>query len=381
MSPWKSRWSWDRLVNAPTANRVPATRPSASAWLETSIATSVTPRSTITANRACRSGASGVVKRAGQRLGRRCGCRPCRSGRWCAPRPQPRLQQVRGRGLAARAGDAEHRQPGRRVAVDERGHRAERPRGGRAWTSTRDAGERRGGSAPAGSVSTAAAPRRERGRRRSRRRAPGRRAARRTGRPGCTSGARRVIPVTVVPAGTGTPIAAPTAHRSTGRGDRGRTGETVSVGAAELAVGTSRRLPAAPSDPFAHHCARDVAAGGCCPVIAGAGPAQARDHRIGTPNRTQRGFRSPVVDHGRQPGPPTTPPGPARRTRAGGDPGRDPTGSGHDQGLDGGGLGAHGEPIALRQVARDVVEQRRRARAPTRVVEHDRDDEPGVRGR
>ena len=61
MSLWKSRWSWERLVNAPTANRVPLARPSASAWLETSIGTCVTPRSSITASSACRSGASGVV--------------------------------------------------------------------------------------------------------------------------------------------------------------------------------------------------------------------------------------------------------------------------------------------------------------------------------
>ena len=54
-------------MNAPTAKRVPATRPSASAWLETSIATSVTPACAITANSACRSGASGVVNELGSR--------------------------------------------------------------------------------------------------------------------------------------------------------------------------------------------------------------------------------------------------------------------------------------------------------------------------
>ncbi len=67
MSPWKSRWSCERLVNAATANRVPATRPSASAWLDTSIATWLTPASTITAKMACRSGASGVVNALGSR--------------------------------------------------------------------------------------------------------------------------------------------------------------------------------------------------------------------------------------------------------------------------------------------------------------------------
>jgi hypothetical protein len=65
MSRWKSRWSCDRLVNAATAKRVPLTRPIASEWLDTSIATSVTPSSAITANSACRSGASGVVSALG----------------------------------------------------------------------------------------------------------------------------------------------------------------------------------------------------------------------------------------------------------------------------------------------------------------------------
>ena len=45
-----------------TSKRVPATRPRLSEWLDTSIAAAVTPRSTMTANSACRSGASGVVR-------------------------------------------------------------------------------------------------------------------------------------------------------------------------------------------------------------------------------------------------------------------------------------------------------------------------------
>ena len=61
MSAWKSRWSCDRLVKTATSKAVPATRPRASEWLDTSIAAAVTPRSAITANSACRSGASGVV--------------------------------------------------------------------------------------------------------------------------------------------------------------------------------------------------------------------------------------------------------------------------------------------------------------------------------
>ena len=48
-----------------TSKVVPATRPSASAWLETSIAAAVTFCSAISANIACRSAASGVVSRLG----------------------------------------------------------------------------------------------------------------------------------------------------------------------------------------------------------------------------------------------------------------------------------------------------------------------------
>ena len=59
---WKSRWSWVRLVNPATAKRAPSTRPSASAWLDTSIAHQATAFSRITANNACRSVASGVVR-------------------------------------------------------------------------------------------------------------------------------------------------------------------------------------------------------------------------------------------------------------------------------------------------------------------------------
>ena len=45
-----------------TSKLVPATRPRLSEWLDTSIAAAVTPRSAMTANSACKSGASGVVK-------------------------------------------------------------------------------------------------------------------------------------------------------------------------------------------------------------------------------------------------------------------------------------------------------------------------------
>ncbi len=64
-SAWKSRWSRPRLRNAATSKTTPATRPMTSAWLETSMAQACTCCSTITANRACRSGASGVVSEVG----------------------------------------------------------------------------------------------------------------------------------------------------------------------------------------------------------------------------------------------------------------------------------------------------------------------------
>ena len=64
MSGWKSRWSWLRLVNAATANRTPSTRCSSSACEETSIAHAASPASSIAANVACRSIASGVVRTA-----------------------------------------------------------------------------------------------------------------------------------------------------------------------------------------------------------------------------------------------------------------------------------------------------------------------------
>ena len=61
-SAWKSRWSRPKLVNTARSNTTPSTRPITSAWLETSIAQACTPASRITANSACRSGASGVVR-------------------------------------------------------------------------------------------------------------------------------------------------------------------------------------------------------------------------------------------------------------------------------------------------------------------------------
>ncbi len=51
-----------RLLKTATSKTQPSTRPSTRAWLETSMATASTPRSRMTAKRAWRSVASGVVR-------------------------------------------------------------------------------------------------------------------------------------------------------------------------------------------------------------------------------------------------------------------------------------------------------------------------------
>ena len=86
-----------RLLKTATSKTQPSTRPSTSAWLETSMATASTPRSRITANRAWRSVASGVVRSDLMRSspmrvstvpirpvlpGRRLAARPRRGTRW-----------------------------------------------------------------------------------------------------------------------------------------------------------------------------------------------------------------------------------------------------------------------------------------------------------
>ncbi len=62
MSGWKSRCSGLRLLKTATSKTQPSTRPSTSAWLETSMTVERTPRSRITANSAWSSVASGVVR-------------------------------------------------------------------------------------------------------------------------------------------------------------------------------------------------------------------------------------------------------------------------------------------------------------------------------
>ena len=60
--PWKSRWSWVRLVKIATAKWIASARCSSSAWEDTSIAQATSPPSSISRNVRCRSIASGVVR-------------------------------------------------------------------------------------------------------------------------------------------------------------------------------------------------------------------------------------------------------------------------------------------------------------------------------
>ncbi|CAM5536829.1 hypothetical protein SNARM312S_08237 [Streptomyces narbonensis] len=62
MSEWNSMCCGLRLLKTATSKTQPSTRPSTRAWLETSMATASTPRSRMTAKRAWRSVASGVVR-------------------------------------------------------------------------------------------------------------------------------------------------------------------------------------------------------------------------------------------------------------------------------------------------------------------------------
>ena len=65
MSPKKSRWSWEKLENAPTVNFTPASRCRAVAWAETSITTHCTPASAMRRRSCWVSTGSGVVRRLG----------------------------------------------------------------------------------------------------------------------------------------------------------------------------------------------------------------------------------------------------------------------------------------------------------------------------
>ncbi len=60
--PWKSRWSWVRLVKSAASKWIESQRCSAKACEDTSIAQATSPAASIRLNVACRSIASGVVR-------------------------------------------------------------------------------------------------------------------------------------------------------------------------------------------------------------------------------------------------------------------------------------------------------------------------------
>ena len=127
MSGWKSRWSCVRLVNTAAATWIPSARRSSSACEEISIAHASSPASTIAANVRWRSIASGVVRTTG------CSTPPItdltvpEQAAAAVGGLQQRAHEERRRRLAVGAGDADDRQPRRRVAVEAR--RGDRHRG------------------------------------------------------------------------------------------------------------------------------------------------------------------------------------------------------------------------------------------------------------
>ena len=127
--PWKSRCSWLRLVKHTAANDVPSTSRRARPCDVTSIATTPTPASRISARSCCRSGASGVV---GVTCGVATGAPSTRAPtvpitpvRVAAGAPDG-LEQERGGRLAVRAGDAEAAHGPRRVPEQRRRRGPER---------------------------------------------------------------------------------------------------------------------------------------------------------------------------------------------------------------------------------------------------------------
>jgi len=65
MSPWKSRWSWVRLVKTAASKWIASARCRDIAWEETSIAQALSPPSSMRRNVSCRSIPSGVVRSTG----------------------------------------------------------------------------------------------------------------------------------------------------------------------------------------------------------------------------------------------------------------------------------------------------------------------------
>ena len=110
-----------RFVKIAAAQWIASARPSASAWLETSMTQCVSPAARIAANVACRSIASGVVRATA------CSAPPIdrrhraeQAGRLARGLEQ-RAHEVGRRRLAVRAGDADRAQRRGRVAVQARG--------------------------------------------------------------------------------------------------------------------------------------------------------------------------------------------------------------------------------------------------------------------
>ena len=164
MSPWKSRWSRTEVgERGHVEAQIASTRPSASAWDDTSITTASAPCSRITASRACSSAASGVVTVVRRASSRRSSswkpmvpisptCRPAARSADCS--------RYGGRRLAVGAGDPEQLQTrgrgGRRSGRPARGSRARGPATTATGADTETASAR---SSPSASVSTATAPR------------------------------------------------------------------------------------------------------------------------------------------------------------------------------------------------------------------------------
>ena len=99
-----------------------------SACDDTSIAHAPSPRSTISRSSVWTSGASGVVRAASRTSGRRCPRRYDRAENAAADvgRLEDRREQIRGRRLAVRAGDADDLHVAARIAVERRREHGER---------------------------------------------------------------------------------------------------------------------------------------------------------------------------------------------------------------------------------------------------------------
>ena len=207
-SAWKSRWSWLRLVNTATSYVVPSTRPIASAWLDTSIATARTPS-------LAHHGEQGLQVRrlrggpdARQHLVADPGLDGPHQPGGVAGRTQGRVEQVHRRGLAVGAGHADQR-AGRAPA-------RRRPR------------------RPARRAPPAATARRTSA---ARRRSPGRRRPRRSGTataPAAAAAAAKSAPCARDPAGA--------AYRSPGRTPRESRTTPVTTGSSRSRVPAPRTV-------------------------------------------------------------------------------------------------------------------------------------------